>query len=157
MVTAFAPNKKVDLAIEAFNISGKSLKIVGSGQRERELRAKANKNIEFLGNLSRSEVIKSFSKAKAFVFPGVEDFGITPLESLACGTPVIAYKIGGVLETLNEHVAEYFEEASAVCLNQAIERFEGKNFEQEVLLNRATSFSKDLFIKKIGKIISDTL
>jgi len=157
MVTAFAPNKKVDLAIEAFNQNGKRLKIIGSGQRERDLKAIAKPNIEFLGNLDREGVIDHFSRAKAFVFPGVEDFGITPLESLACGTPVIAYKIGGVLETLNENVAEYFEEASCEALIKAIERFERSSFDKSILVERAQSFSKEKFIKEIQQVINETL
>jgi len=157
MVTAFAPNKKVDLAIEAFNKNGKELKIIGSGQKERELKGRAMSNIEFLGNLNRSGVIDHFSRAKAFIFPGVEDFGITPLESLACATPVIAYKTGGVLETLNDSVAEYFEEATSEALIKAIERFEQADFDKDVLTNRAKSFSKEKFVSEINKVIRETL
>src|SRR5690606_26128545 len=105
MVTAFAPNKRVDLAITAFNKLGKKLIRIGSGQEEERLRAMAGTTIHFAGNLSRDEVIDNFLRARALIFPGVEDFGITPLESLASGTPVIALKTGGVLETLNDQVA----------------------------------------------------
>lgn len=101
MVTAFAPNKRVDLAIEAFNRLKLPLVIIGGGQLDRELRAQAGPTIRFLGNVSRADVVKTLAESRALIFPGVEDFGITPLESLAAGTPVIAFKAGGVLETLS--------------------------------------------------------
>jgi len=157
MVTAFAPNKRVDLAIRSFNKLGKKLKIIGSGQQEAELRAMASSNVEFLGNISREEVIDNFSKAKALIFPGTEDFGITPLESLASGTPVIAYKIGGVLETLNDDVAQFFEEQTEDCLIEAVNKFEGKDFDHEKLLARAEDFSKEVFKEKILNLVKETL
>lgn len=157
MVTAFAPNKKVALAVEAFNKMGKNLKIIGSGQQEQMLKEMAGPTVEFLGNLSRDEVIEKFKKAKAFIFPGVEDFGITPLESLASGTPVIAYKIGGVLETLNENVAEFFEKPSVEELIKAVDRFEGKSFAPEILKARAQEFSKDRFSKEIKSYLDEVL
>lgn len=154
MVTAFAPNKKVDLAIKAFNKLGKNLKIIGSGQQEEYLRQIAGPGIEFLGNLTREEVISHFARAKAFIFPGVEDFGITPLESLASGTPVIAYKIGGVLETLNDQVAQFFEEPTEELLIKAVVEFESKAFVREELLARAEEFSKENFKEKIRGAIA---
>ncbi len=157
MVTAFAPNKRVDLAIKAFNQSGRKLKIIGSGQQEKDLMAMAGKNIEFLGNLSREEVLSHFSRAKAFIFPGVEDFGITPLESLAAGTPVIAYKIGGVLETLNNDVAVFFEKPDIASLNEAVEQFEGIDFSREALFARAREFSRDAFKNKMKAFIEGQL
>ena len=157
MVTAFAPNKRVDLAIETFNKLGKKLKIIGSGQQEEELKAMASESIEFLGNLSRSEVVRYFAKARALIFPGTEDFGITPLESLASGTPVIAYKIGGVLETLNEEVAVFFDNQTTEDLSQAIEVFEKKEFDKEKLYKRAQDFSRENFKKKIQELIDQVM
>jgi len=154
MVSAFAPNKRVDLAIQAFNKMGKTLKIIGSGQQETRLREMANKNIHFLGNLSRQEVIHDFIHAKAFIFPGVEDFGITPLESLAAGTPVIAYKIGGVLETLDDSVAQFFTQPDVQSLITAVETFEGREFNREDLLARAQKFSKEKFKENIQNAIA---
>jgi glycosyltransferase involved in cell wall biosynthesis len=157
MVTAFAPNKRVDLAIKSFNKLGKKLKIIGSGQQEAELRSIASENVEFLGNISRNEVISSFAKAKALIFPGTEDFGITPLESLASGTPVIAYRIGGVLETLNDDVAQFFDEQTEDCLMQAVDIFETKTFERNKLLARAEDFSKEVFKAKILNVVKETI
>lgn len=157
MVTAFAPNKRVDLAIQAFNKNGKRLKIIGSGQQDQFLRSIANKNIEFLGNVSREEVITEFFKARALIFPGVEDFGITPLESLASGTPVIAYRIGGVLETLNDKTAHFFDSVSTENLIKAVKDFEQKNFNPQDLYSRAEDFSKEKFKQNILNYITEKM
>ncbi|MBF0300067.1 MAG: glycosyltransferase [Oligoflexia bacterium] len=161
MVTAFAPNKRVDLAIMAFNKLKWPLKIVGEGQLESTLQQlNTNPNTEFLGNIKRENVVNLLSKAKALIFPGVEDFGIVPLEALAAGTPVIAYKKGGVLETLNDEVALFFEEATVPSLIQALEYFENnlqKTFAtteaKNKLFARASQFSKKNFKEKIMNII----
>ncbi len=100
VVSAFAPYKKIDLAISAFNQLGYPLKIIGSGQCEKQLRKIAEPNIEFLGDIKNEEIKHYYSKCKAFIFPGEEDFGITPLEAMASGRPVIAFGKGGVLETV---------------------------------------------------------
>ena len=123
MVTAFAPNKRVDLAIEAFNEMKRPLKIVGGGQEGARLRRIAGPNIEFLGGVDRATVVDLMQRAQAFIFPGIEDFGITPLESLAAGTPVIAFRAGGVLETLEEADSVFFDEARSASLSRAVETF----------------------------------
>lgn len=157
MVTAFAPNKRVDLAIDAFNKMQLPLKIIGGGQQEQLLKERAGKTIEFLGNVTRLKVIEYMSKAKGFIFPGVEDFGITPLEALASGTPVIAYKIGGVLETLNEDVAVFFENSDVKSLSDAVKKAQNKSFEIEKLHQRAKNFSKDKFKAEIEQAIEELM
>lgn len=157
MVTAFAPNKRVDLAIEAFNNLGRPLWIIGSGQQEKLLKSISNTNIKFLGDLSREKVITHMQQARGFIFPGVEDFGITPLESLASGTPVIALKAGGVLETLNEETAFFFKTPTSHALEQAIIQFEKENFKVENLFLRSEEFSKEIFKNKIINFLSSVL
>lgn len=156
MVTAFAPNKKVDLAIDAFNQLGLELKIIGSGSQENTeiLKKMAESNIEFLGNASRNLVISSMAKAKGFVFPGVEDFGITPLEVLASGTPIIAYKVGGALETLTEEVAYFFSEPTKESLIEAVLKCENSLITREKLIERSEHFSKNRFKQEIISEIS---
>jgi len=100
MVTAFAPYKKVDLAIEAANELGVPLKIIGHGQDEKRLKQMAGPSVEFLGWQPDYRVREFYSRCLAVLFPGEEDFGIVPLEAMAAGKPVIAYGKGGALETV---------------------------------------------------------
>lgn len=99
-VGAFAPYKRIDLAIEAFNRLRRRLVIVGEGQEGSRLQHMAGPTIEFLGWRSDREVADLLSRCRALVFPGEEDFGILPVEAMACGRPVIAYGKGGVTETV---------------------------------------------------------
>ena len=110
MVGAFAPNKRVDLAVKAFNRLKLPLKIVGSGQDEEYCRSIAGENIEFLGDLSSEKLVELYQQARAFLFPGEDDFGITPLEAQACNTPVIAFASGGAMETVTEQTGLFFSE-----------------------------------------------
>ncbi|MEK6625674.1 MAG: glycosyltransferase [Bdellovibrionota bacterium] len=157
MVTAFAPNKRVDLAIHTFNQLGKKLKIIGGGQQDKWLRTIAGPSIEFLGNTTRTILVQELAKARALIFPGVEDFGITPLEALAVGTPVIAYKIGGVLETLNADVSHFFDEQTPQSLIHAILDFEKRSFQHHQLVARAHDFSKENFKNHMNAIIQEHL
>ena len=100
IVSAFAPYKRIDLAVQAFNKLGLPLKVVGTGQEKKRLIAGAKKNVEFLGWLSDKDLADHYARCKAFVFPAEEDFGIAPLEAQVSGKPVIAYGAGGVLETV---------------------------------------------------------
>ena len=100
VVSAFAPYKRIDLAVKAFNILGLPLKVVGGGQDFEVIRRIANPNIEFLGWKTGKPLVDLYSNCRAFIFPGEEDFGITPLEAQACGRPVIALGAGGALETV---------------------------------------------------------
>ena len=97
---AFAPYKRIDLAIEAFNRLGRRVVIVGDGQEGRRLRRMAGPTIEFLGWRPDDEVAELLAHCRALIFPGEEDFGILPVEAMACGRPVIAYGKGGVTETV---------------------------------------------------------
>ncbi len=103
MVNAFAPYKRVDLAVEAFNRLGRELRIVGNGQDEARLRALARPNVRFLGWIGPDELRAAYAGCRALVFTAEEDFGITPVEAQACGRPVIALGRGGALETVVPH------------------------------------------------------
>jgi len=119
------PYKKFELIIEAFNKTGLQLKIAGTGVAEEELKAKANSNIEFLGYVSDKKLRELYSNCQALIFPQVEDFGITPLEAMSSGRPVIAYAEGGALDTIIDgKTGILFEEQSPEGLIDALERFQ---------------------------------
>jgi glycosyltransferase involved in cell wall biosynthesis len=124
MVTAFAPYKRVDLAIEVFNQLRLPLKIVGGGQECESLKKNAGPTVSFLGYLSNEKVAELYSHSRALIFPGVEDFGITPVEAMAAGTPVIAYAQGGALESVTSQTGIFFREQTAESLSQAILKME---------------------------------
>lgn len=156
MVTAFAPNKRVDLAIEAFNELKLPLKIIGGGQDEARLRALAGPTIEFLGNVARVGVVEHLKRARGFIFPGVEDFGITPLESLAAGTPIVAFRAGGVLETLRTEDTEFFDEPTKASLVAGVKRFLERERLRDFTIDRSrlSAFSRSEFQRKITDLLS---
>jgi glycosyltransferase involved in cell wall biosynthesis len=129
-VSAFAPYKRLDLAIEACNRLRRRLVIIGSGQDGKRLRALGGSTIHFLGWQPDWVVRAYFRRCRALLFPGEEDFGIVPLEAQACGTPVIAYGRGGATETVippggrREPTGLWFEEQNADCLTASLEAFE---------------------------------
>jgi glycosyltransferase involved in cell wall biosynthesis len=152
MVGAFAPNKRVDLAIEAFNHLRLPLRIVGQGQDEGRLRRMAGPTVEFLGPLPNAAIAELYSTARAFVFPGVEDFGITPIEAMASGLPVIAYAGGGALETVVEGESGiFFRQATAPALAQAIERVESGlvTFDEGRVRSFGRAFTKGRFQRQM--------
>lgn len=131
MLGAFAPYKRVDLAIEAFQRMGKRLLIGGGGQEARSLARKLapGSTVELVGEVAPDEIASFLGNAKAFIFPGEEDFGIAPVEAQACGVPVIAYGRGGALETVRGSDTEsptglFFDEQTVEGLIDAVERFE---------------------------------
>ena len=100
VVSAFAPYKRVEVAIEAAAAAEVPLVVVGKGPEEARLRARAGANVEFRGWIDDHDLAALYAESRGLLFPGVEDFGITPLESMAAGRPVIAYAEGGALETV---------------------------------------------------------
>ena len=114
VVSRLVKYKKVDLVVEAFNQLGWNLKIVGVGREMRNLRRKARRNIEFLGQLTDKELLGYYQNCQAVIFPPEEDFGIVPLEAQACGKPVIAYRAGGATETIIEGKTGFFFEKQTV-------------------------------------------
>ena len=172
MVTPLAPNKRVDIAVNAFNKLDLPLKIIGSGPEEKKLKKIAGKNIELLGWRSDEVVREHYINCKALVFPGVEDFGIVPLEAQACGKPVIAFGQGGVLDTIipldikksgtkdedktmDNATGVFFYEQTPESLAQAVIHFEGIKgmFDKEKIRKHAGSFDTAIFKNKISDYI----
>lgn len=151
--------KKCDLVIDAFNDLGLPLKIIGTGPDENILKKQAKSNIEFLGFISDEDMKKYYSEAKAFIFPAEEDFGIVPVEAMASGRPVIAYRGGGAMETVVDGVTGiFFDEQTPQCLINAIKNFDSKKFNPEKIKQHANEFSvdrfKDEFDCAVKKIVS---
>ena len=150
IVSAFAPYKRIDLAIEAFRKNGKRLVIIGGGQDEKKLKQSVPSNIEFLGGKPRAEIVEYYKKARAFIFPGLEDFGITPVESQGFATPVIAFGEGGALETVVDgKTGVFFPEQTVDSLNDAISRFEKLNFKTQDFQKSINRFTEEKFINEI--------
>ena len=151
------PYKKMDLIVEAFSkLPDKKLVVIGDGPNFKKIKSKAEKNIEFLG-YQPFEVLKNYmQKAKAFVFAAEEDFGIIPVEAQACGTPVIAYGKGGIIETVvNGKTGIFFREQTVESLIEAVrkfERFEDK-FDLFEIRKNAEKFSKERFKKEFKEFV----
>ena len=149
--------KRIDIAIEAFNTNKKELYVIGSGSLLKKFKRISKKNIRFLDNVSDMQKASYLSKAQALIFPGIEDFGITPIESLASGTPVIAFKGGGVLDYLKENKnALFFNKQTSDSLNRAVVKFEkNKNkFNSDNLRKTILGFSDQSFIDNLKNIIN---
>ncbi len=147
--------KRFDLAVKAFNRNGLPLKIVGIGPEMNKLRKISNKNIEFLGLVSDAKLADLYSHAQAYIFPQEEDFGIVPLESMASGRPVIAYRAGGATETVMENkTGLFFNEQSTGSIQEAIEKFHLINFIPEICREHAEKFDVEVFKDKISKLIN---
>ena len=145
MVTALVPYKRVDMAIEAFNRMGKPLLIVGDGPDRDRLHKIAGKSIDFLGALKSSTIADLYSKCRALVFPGVEDFGIVPVEAMSAGAPVLAFGQGGVLETVTAETGWFFNENSVEGLIAGVEAFERKTFDEQACRKRGREFTRARF------------
>lgn len=156
IVSRLVPYKRIDLAIEVFNDLGLPLVIIGEGTEFSKYINIAKDNILFLGRLSDEEVREHYRRCKAFVFPGEEDFGITPVEAQSCGRPVIAYGRGGALETVVEgKTGLFFHEQSKEALKKAILDFEKSfnNYDKQIIRNHALNFGIDRFKKEFIEFI----
>ncbi|MBI3291237.1 MAG: glycosyltransferase [Elusimicrobia bacterium] len=156
MVTALAPYKRVDVAIEAFNRLRDPLLIIGTGQEERRLRRLAGPTVKFLGWLGDESLRWYYQRCRALIFPGEEDFGIAPLEAQAAGRPVIAYARGGALETVIEgETGTFFHQQMADHLVDAVQRFERMTFDPVRVRQHALRFDRAVFKQKIGSVLQD--
>ena len=163
---AITPYKKIDLLVDAFNINGKKLIVIGEGSEKEKLEKKANKNIIFKGILSWIEIEGLICESKALIFPGEEDFGMIPLEVMAYGIPVIAYAKGGALETIIEDKMNIKESSGLFFYDQNIESVEKalklfETFESEFnpqwIRNHAKKFREKQFLLNFTKKIEDFL
>jgi glycosyltransferase involved in cell wall biosynthesis len=150
------PYKRFDIAIEAANQLGVPLIVAGSGLDTARLKLLAGPTIKFVGRVSDKELVHLAQSAKGFLFPNEEDFGISAVEALAAGTPVIAYAAGGALDIVQDgETGVLFKEQTVESLVAAIKRFETLSFLPATLHRKAKRFDKSLFDTKMLKIVKD--
>jgi glycosyltransferase involved in cell wall biosynthesis len=152
--------KRTDLAIEAFNRSGKRLVVIGGGEQLRAIRKMAGPNVEVLGRQPFDVIRDHFSRCRALVFPGEEDFGIVPVEAMASGKPVVAYGRGGALETVVDgRTGMFFHEQTPEALNAAIERLERERpaFDPMAIRRHSESFDREVFKRRFREKVETLL
>jgi glycosyltransferase involved in cell wall biosynthesis len=151
---AFAPYKRVDIAIEAFNRLQRPLKIVGKGQDAKLLQKLAGPTIELV-EAPTNEILRDYyRRCQALLYPGEEDFGIMPIEAQACGTPVIAYAKGGALETtVDGQTAVWFREQTVDALMNAVQQFDALTFDSSAINTYAGQFAKSRFQREMQRYI----
>lgn len=148
--------KRFDIAVEAFNKLGLPLKIFGTGPAEKMLRQIAKKNIEFLGNVADHQLNDLYGRAIAFINPQEEDFGLTAIETMATGRPVIAYAAGGALETIkSKQTGVLFADQGWESLADAVIRFRPEQYSSREIKQWAESFSLPAFQARLNGIIDD--
>ena len=151
--------KRIDIAIKAFNKLNKKLYVIGSGPLLNKYKKIANNNIKFFQNIDDSKKSMYLSNCRALIFPGIEDFGITPIEAMASGRPVIAFKSGGVLDYMKENInAFFFEEQTEQSLVNSINNFEIKEniFKPNIIMDSIKDFNHDNFKKEFRLLLTDS-
>lgn len=160
ILSRLVPYKRIDLAVQAFNELGLPLVIAGDGRDRPRLQAMAKSNVQFLGRVSDEKAKELLARCRAFLFPGEEDFGITPLEAGACGKPVIAFAAGGALDSIVEGVTgEFFREPTAPALADTVRRFDDRGhlgdrkFDAAAIRMHAEKFGTGVFKSKLSEIV----
>jgi glycosyltransferase involved in cell wall biosynthesis len=154
-VSELVPYKRIDLLVSHFSRTGQRLRIAGAGPELRRLRGAASRNIEFAGRVSDAELRDLYARCRAFLMPSEEDFGMTPVEALASGKPVIAYGRGGALETIPSFGGVFFADQTEESFAEAMVRFE--RMEADIrpadLQAWAARFSEGEFSRKMSALL----
>lgn len=150
VLSRLMPYKRIDLAIEACKRKNRRLVVIGDGPDRERLQRLADDRIEFLGRQPDAIVNYYAARCRALLFPGEEDFGMAPLEANAAGRPVIAYRGGGAIETVEEgRTGVFFDQPDSRALATAIEKFEGMRWDRNVLRNHALKFDRTVFAFRV--------
>ncbi|CAN0627977.1 Glycosyl transferase group 1 [Burkholderia multivorans] len=154
IVSRLVGYKRIDIAVRAFSKNGRRLVVVGDGPDRVNLEKMAAGNVEFTGRVSRDEVKRYMSDAYAFVFPGLEDFGIAPIEANACGKPVLAYGGGGALETIIPgKTGMFFHSQVPDAINETLDAFEAVKWSAEDCAAQARKFSEERFMDEMENFV----
>ncbi|HET9721496.1 MAG TPA: glycosyltransferase [Candidatus Saccharimonadales bacterium] len=149
------PYKRIDLAVKACSQLGLPLVVIGSGPDHRRLKAMAGKSVTFLRGKSDEEVAHYFKTSQAFIFPGLDDFGVVAVEALAAGTPVIAYQAGGALDYIEPGKnGLFFSEQTVASLTASLQKFNPDSFNHSAIQKSASQFSTQNFHDKMTKFIN---
>ncbi len=155
MVTRLAPYKRLDLAVSAFTQLNRPLKIVGTGRYMEQLKKIAGPSIEFMGHVSDADLPRLLSRARSYIMPGMEDFGIAPVEANAAGRPVIALGVGGALDSQIDGVTGVlFSEPTVESLIAAILRADAIDFDPQQIRAHAETFDRENFKVRMGDFIA---
>jgi glycosyltransferase involved in cell wall biosynthesis len=157
IASELVPYKRIDAAVRVFSGNGRRLRIAGAGPELANLRRAAAPNVEFLGRVSDEALRELYARCRAFLLPGEEDFGMTPVEALASGKPVIALARGGALETVPSFGGVFYDEPDDAALAAALERFEAMepDIRPGMLQAHAKSFSALQFSRKMGDYLKN--
>ena len=157
VVSALVPYKRIDQAVAACSQSGRPLVVIGEGPERARLEAAAGSSVQFLGWQPDDVIRDHYRRCRALLFPGDEDFGIVPIEALACGTPVIALARGGVPETVDQAVGLTYDEPTCAGLLAAIDHWEsnGCRFDPALARRRAEDLSLEVFRSRILALIGE--
>jgi glycosyltransferase involved in cell wall biosynthesis len=148
------PYKRIDLAVAACTRAKLPLTVIGNGPDHQRLMDMAGPTINFYSDVSDDDIPGYFQSAEAFLFPGLDDFGIVAVEAMAAGTPVIAYKAGGALDYIKEwKTGIFFEEATVKSLVQALKSFRASKFKQAEIQKQASKFSSPAFASNISNYL----
>ncbi|MFS0723893.1 glycosyltransferase family 4 protein [Paenibacillus sp. 1P07SE] len=155
VVSRLVSYKRIDLTVAACSSLGLPLIVVGDGPDRTRLEEMAAPCVRFLGRLPDEEVRELMQGCRAFLFPGLEDFGITPLEVNACGRPVIAYRGGGALDTVKPGVnGQYFEEQTVASLSETLKHFDDRQFDPAIIRQHAEQFDEARFMQQLQQAIA---
>ncbi len=158
VVSALVPYKRIDLAAEAYGRLGYPLKIVGTGSAASKIARNAAPNVEFLGWRSDDEILALYRNCRFLIFPGEEDYGLVPLEAMACGKPVIAFGRGGATETVEDGITGvFFAEQTADALCDAVGKAEKVSWDRTVMRSHALAFGIPQFLNGMARSIRETL
>jgi glycosyltransferase involved in cell wall biosynthesis len=158
VVSALAPYKRLELVLEAYRGTGRPVRVVGDGPEDGRLRASAPPEVAFLGRVDDERLRGLYRGCRAVLMPGVEDFGIVPVEAMACGRPAVVFAEGGGAETVEHGVTGLvFREPTARSLREAVRSLETARFDRLALRARAEAHRREVFETRMRAFVDEAL